>query len=429
MDRKKLIQKFKFKNWEVWLHRRFSPFVTYLMMAHATPTAFKEQGVDGQWPIALYDTDDWYGNDEMFKLAGLEAEKYLKKIDIFALTKQCENILKKGREEIPRLCAAQEDPLVLFDKVLAVIKLANLYIWIAHGSEVYYHKLMKELVKDYVSENAVDQFIGDISFPIKKNAMALMEKDIRDGLSVIELHRKYAWIKSRGGFQLGYTKKEMVEVQKKVLSQKYQAVNRLQVPPDLSNLVKEVQELVYLRTLRTDALWEMYYLAMPIFDKVAEKLGVVSLKDYLPDNISNGQIKIIPHEYAILKDNDDVLVVGESIVHQTANPKLTMVKGVIAQKGKVVGRVKIMQTVSDISNVKEGDIIVTNMTTPAYITAMHKAAAFVTNEGGITCHAAIIAREMKKPCIIGTKNATKIFKDGDLVEVDADNGVVRKINE
>ncbi|NTU99308.1 hypothetical protein HGA64_04895, partial [Candidatus Falkowbacteria bacterium] len=57
--------------------------------------------------------------------------------------------------------------------------------------------------------------------------------------------------------------------------------------------------------------------------------------------------------------------------------------------------------------------------------AMKKAAAFVTDEGGVTCHAAILARELKKPCIIGTKIATSVLQDGDLVEVDADNGVVR----
>ena len=58
---------------------------------------------------------------------------------------------------------------------------------------------------------------------------------------------------------------------------------------------------------------------------------------------------------------------------------------------------------------------------------MQKAAAFVTDEGGIMCHAAIIAREMKKPCVIGTKFATQIFKDGDMVEVEANNGIVRKL--
>ena len=67
------------------------------------------------------------------------------------------------------------------------------------------------------------------------------------------------------------------------------------------------------------------------------------------------------------------------------------------------------------------------MTFPSFVVAMKKASAFVTDEGGITCHAAIIARELKKPCIIGTKNATQVLHDGDLVEVDANKGIVKII--
>lgn len=69
------------------------------------------------------------------------------------------------------------------------------------------------------------------------------------------------------------------------------------------------------------------------------------------------------------------------------------------------------------------------MTTPNMISAMKCAAAFITDEGGITCHAAIISRELKKPCIIGTKIATKILKDGDIVEIDADNGVIKVLDK
>ena len=65
------------------------------------------------------------------------------------------------------------------------------------------------------------------------------------------------------------------------------------------------------------------------------------------------------------------------------------------------------------------------MIKPDYLSAMKKAVAFVTDEGGITCHAAIVARELNRPCIIGTKIATKVLKDGDEVEVDADKGVVK----
>jgi pyruvate,water dikinase len=65
------------------------------------------------------------------------------------------------------------------------------------------------------------------------------------------------------------------------------------------------------------------------------------------------------------------------------------------------------------------------MTNATYAPYIRKAAAVVTDEGGRTCHAAIAAREMKTPCIVGTLSATTVLKDGDLVEVDADHGVVK----
>ena len=104
------------------------------------------------------------------------------------------------------------------------------------------------------------------------------------------------------------------------------------------------------------------------------------------------------------------------------------VKGFTASRGNVSGKVKIIESVEEMGKVEEGDVLVAVMTRPDYLPAMQRAVAFVTDEGGITCHAAIVAREMKKPCIIGTKIATKTFKDGDMVEVDADTGVVKIIS-
>ena len=99
--------------------------------------------------------------------------------------------------------------------------------------------------------------------------------------------------------------------------------------------------------------------------------------------------------------------------------------GTVAYRGSVQGTVRIVKDVSELNKVQAGDILVTQMTFPSFIPAMIRAAAFVTDEGGITCHAAIVAREMRKPCIIGTKIATQVLKDGDLVEVDAEKGIVR----
>lgn len=106
----------------------------------------------------------------------------------------------------------------------------------------------------------------------------------------------------------------------------------------------------------------------------------------------------------------------------------TFVKGFPANKGLVRGKAKVILSPKDFSKLEKGDILITTMTSVDFIPLMQKAAAFVTNEGGIASHASIVSREMGKPCIIGTKIATKVFKDGDLVEVDADKGVVRKVN-
>lgn len=103
------------------------------------------------------------------------------------------------------------------------------------------------------------------------------------------------------------------------------------------------------------------------------------------------------------------------------------VKGAPASPGKVRGKVHIILRRGQMQSFQDGEILVTAMTTPDYIPIMKKSAAIVTDEGGITCHAAIFSRELKKPCVIGTKIATQVFKDGDMVEVDADRGIVRKI--
>lgn len=103
---------------------------------------------------------------------------------------------------------------------------------------------------------------------------------------------------------------------------------------------------------------------------------------------------------------------------------ISTVKGAGAYLGVARGIVKVIISSDDFYKVNEGDIFVTSATRPDYLPIMQKSVAFITNEGGLLSHAAIMARELKKPCIIGTKIATKVLKDGDEVEVDANRGVV-----
>ncbi len=104
-------------------------------------------------------------------------------------------------------------------------------------------------------------------------------------------------------------------------------------------------------------------------------------------------------------------------------------RGIIAEKGVVRGKVRKIMGHKDIPKIKKGEILVSPMTMPDFISAMKKASAFVTDEGGLTCHAAIVAREMKKPCIVGTKIATQLLKNGMEIEVNANKGIVKIIKK
>jgi len=105
-------------------------------------------------------------------------------------------------------------------------------------------------------------------------------------------------------------------------------------------------------------------------------------------------------------------------------PKKTILKGISASTGVVKGNAKLILDSSQCSKLKKGEILVTEMTDPLFLPAIQKASAIITDIGGLLCHAAIISREFGIPCITNTKNATKVLKDNQKVEVDAIKGEV-----
>ncbi|MFA4941030.1 MAG: PEP-utilizing enzyme [Patescibacteria group bacterium] len=103
-------------------------------------------------------------------------------------------------------------------------------------------------------------------------------------------------------------------------------------------------------------------------------------------------------------------------------------KGMAAYRGFVKGEVKIIKDKNDFYKMKKGNILVAPNTRPEYVPIMKMAGAIISEEGGITCHSAIVARELKIPCIVGVQGVMLLLKDGDIVEVDANNGIVRKLS-
>ncbi|MEK6920370.1 MAG: PEP-utilizing enzyme, partial [Nanoarchaeota archaeon] len=153
------------------------------------------------------------------------------------------------------------------------------------------------------------------------------------------------------------------------------------------------------------------------------KSGVLPLENKLRERFQssailfeNGKIKLfIGHEVTNLENM--LFLVGEDEI-----------KGTVAFQGKVIGTCRLVHDPFKAYEFNDGDILVTGMTRPEFTPFMKKAGAIVTDVGGLLCHAAITAREIKIPCIVGTEKATKTFKDGDRLEVDAEKGIIRKIN-
>lgn len=115
----------------------------------------------------------------------------------------------------------------------------------------------------------------------------------------------------------------------------------------------------------------------------------------------------------------------ESVLQNNIKANTNNFSGIVASRGIAKGLVRIVKTIKDMDKVKKGDILVASTTRPDLMPALLRCSAIVTDTGGITSHAAIISRELKIPCIVGTNIATQTLKTGDLVEVDANKGVVK----
>ncbi|MDO8483162.1 MAG: PEP-utilizing enzyme [bacterium] len=126
----------------------------------------------------------------------------------------------------------------------------------------------------------------------------------------------------------------------------------------------------------------------------------------------------------IMVENEDFSLLMEQV---SKSLDVSELKGQIAYKGMAKGKVKIVLDLSKVATFEEGDILVTGMTRPEFLPLMKKAGGFVTDAGGMLSHAAIVARELKKPCVVGTNIATKVLKDGDIVEINTNTGVVKII--
>lgn len=275
----------------------------------------------------------------------------------------------------------------------------------------------------------------------------------------LESHwKEYAWLPYNYDGP-GWTFEEMKERFKHRAENKEADMNdRINYQRKMEKELKLSEHEKFLfKILRTLGFWKFerkllntksHYWVENLFKEIARRNNITleDAKSILPSEMKNALVnekidKELLRErrklsVAIYRGYDDFEVyTGEEALRLEKNIEeslkvdttITEIKGATAYKGYAKGRVQIVNNIKDMEGFKEGDILVSASTSPDIITSMKKAAAIITDSGGITCHAAIVARELKVPTVIGTKIATKILKNNDMVEVDANKGVVKRI--
>jgi phosphoenolpyruvate synthase/pyruvate phosphate dikinase len=321
-------------------------------------------------------------------------------------------------EDIPPLVGQLETPLFAAQKELRKIKaqLENSGYW---GVLLEDHEKALSLIgKDEVLVNQITKYISDYGWTTVVNLMGenpTLEQVIEQITHLSVEH-------------------EFTEVS---------------IPEEISFLIECAKTTAYLRQTGVEYFSIHSRDAMNMYKKAAEKIGITfeKLRDLnlneiefaiQGENVSDlvlgrkGDIWIIRSE----KDDGEPEVIDDKELNAHLVDKMIpkpevneegLIVGQTGNKGLSTGTVKVITKQSEFNKMEKGDVLVTTMTTPDYVPLMQKANAIVTDIGGLLCHAAIISRELGVPCVIGTKFATQLLKDGDQVEVDANKGRVRLI--
>lgn len=289
---------------------------------------------------------------------------------------------------------------------------------------------------------------------LKKISSLTTEKEKKEK---IKQHlQKYSWIKAvsfAGGKEYSYEdvieeleelknyrEKNLEENKKrrKELIEKYKFNKEIIALSDLTILFTHWQDLRKENTLMSTTLATKYVKEMArkrnIDANILNYLYFPELKNFVRGKINLEEIKwrkegtyfIFSQDKFEVYKPEEVKDILDKILKRDVK-KVKELKGMCASRGNVKGKVKIVKNVNELNKVNKGDVLVMATTRPEHLPAMKRAAAIVTDEGGVTCHASIISRELGIPCIIGTRIASQVLKDGDMVEVDAEKGVVRII--
>jgi phosphohistidine swiveling domain-containing protein len=315
-----------------------------------------------------------------------------------------------------------------------VVKTFQEYINLLYQVQRYY--CLAVPLTNYAEKKLIDwpEVLANYANPIKKLYI--------DGFNNSKNPLKeFAWVKSTYNIIHKLTEEDIEgEVPHTTVRQK-----KVNIPNEIKYLKNALQIGIYSRNRMKELSQQIWYYFDFLAERMAKDLKITKSDFYqlsyheVFDSYKNKKLVINKieikkrHQGFVtgLLDNKLIILTGPKVsqLYKFFNNVngVKQFSGTVASRGKVLGRAKIINNLKEFSKFKKGDILVTPMTSPDFVVIMKKAKAIVTDEGGLSCHAAIISRELGVPCIIGTKVATKVIKDNNKIEVDANKGLVRII--
>ncbi|NQU98794.1 hypothetical protein HQ533_04960 [Candidatus Woesearchaeota archaeon] len=324
------------------------------------------------------------------------------------------------------------------------------------------HELRVDLAKHIKNIKELNRAINVLTTSSEKSFAGRQQEDLirisktknkKERETELQKHlEKFSWIKNNYSGRYPLTMEEVEEEIKSLKKKKHKEEDIEQEKKDIIEkyklplkIITLCKRLVYLTNWQ-DKRKELILKGVEEFDiiikEAAKRAGVKYelFKWASHEEVEKGLTKDYEsllekrRKFSVLYRNseDEIqIAVGEEahqlneLMKSKEKKESKTINGMCASLGKVIAKVQICRDLDDIANFKEGNVLVTSMTRPEFVPAMKKAAAVITDEGGITCHAAIVSRELGIPCVIGTQNATKVLNDNELVEVNANHGVVR----
>lgn len=338
------------------------------------------------------------------------------------------------------------------------------------SNDIRMHEKDEDLVQKYtsiLSKYSGMSFLAQADFRILHAARALRENNLDECRKICrDLEENYYWVKSnwedvmylsRHDFEgearaIAASKEdidEKIRVMKKdvqdIKNNKEEVLSKLHNPQRLRFITEVFNKSIHWHDLRKESqmrtifIWSRIYYELARRYRIEPELIEWAWLDELEKLVETGKInrellksrseKYCAISYATHFEDyvgDEVEKIIKKKEFLKSDYDIEELKGTSASPGRAEGKAVVSYDPNYLNkNVSEGDILVTSNTTPAYLPAMKKAAAIITDEGGITCHAAIVARELGKPCVTGLKVATKAISTGDKLIVDADKAVVR----